>query len=113
MKLILAQTDLSFSNSMIEAFWRVMKNQWLYLNNLDSITTLRPLVEFYVIQQSSVLPHSAFEGQTPDEMYFHTGDDSPTLLAAARLQARLGRIEANRRLNCEAFHREQLMVVNE
>ncbi len=27
LKLILAQTDLSFSNSMIEAFWRVLKHQ--------------------------------------------------------------------------------------
>ena len=76
-------------------------------------STLRRLVEFYVIQHNSVLPHSAFEGQTPDEMYFHTGEDVPTLLAAARLQARLDRIDANRQLNCEACHREQLMVVNE
>ena len=113
LKLILAQTDLSFSNSMIEAFWRVMKNQWLYLNNLDSITTLRRLVEFYVTQHNNVLPHSAFDGQTPDEMYFCTGDEVPTLLAAARLQARLDRIEENRQLNCEACHREQSMVVNE
>ncbi len=48
LKLILAQTDLSWSNSMIEAFWRVMKHQWIFLNSLDSLATLRRLVEFYI-----------------------------------------------------------------
>jgi hypothetical protein len=33
---------------MIEAFWRSLKHQWLYLNSLDSIERLRALVEFYV-----------------------------------------------------------------
>ncbi|MCP4679908.1 MAG: transposase, partial [Deltaproteobacteria bacterium] len=91
LKLILAQTDICYSNSMIEAFWRVMKHQWLFLNQLDSIATLRRLVEFYVNQYNSVLPHSAFRGQTPDEMYFGTGDDVPNQLAAARAKARQAR----------------------
>ena len=98
---------------MIEAFWRVLKNQWLYLNQLDSIAALRRLVEFYVNQHNSVLPNVAFEGQTPDEMYFHTGDDVPEQLAAARLKARQERMEENRRLNCESCQVEKLMVVNE
>jgi len=62
MKLILAQTDLSYSNSMIEAFWRVLKNQWIYLNHLDTLSTLRKLIEFYVNEHNAVLPHSAFDG---------------------------------------------------
>ena len=33
---ILAQVDVVFSNSMIEAWWRMLKHQWLYLNELDS-----------------------------------------------------------------------------
>ena len=102
LKLILAQTDLSFSNSMIEAFWRVMKHQWLFLNQLDSLTKLRRLVEFYVNQHNTVLPHSAFKGQTPDEMYFLTGDDVPAQLEAARVKARKARMEENRRLKCES-----------
>jgi transposase InsO family protein len=113
LKLILAQTDLCYSNSMIEAFWRVLKHQWLFLNQLDSITTLRRFVEFYVNQHNSVLPHSAFRGQTPDEMYFHTGDDIPEQLEAARLKARQARMEENRRLNCETCQEDRAMVVNE
>jgi hypothetical protein len=62
--------------SMIEAWWRSLKHQWLFLHSLDSVTTVRRLVEFSVQQHNRVLPHSAFRGQTPDEMYFGTGDGS-------------------------------------
>jgi len=67
---VLAQVDVTFSNSMIEAFWRSLKHQWLYLNSLDSIERLRILVEFYVEQHNTQMPHAAFSGQMPDEMYF-------------------------------------------
>ena len=59
---------------MIEAWWRSLKHQWLFLHSLDSVTTVRRLVAFYVDEHNRVLPHSAFRGQTPDEMYFGTGD---------------------------------------
>lgn len=74
---VLAFTELKFSNSMIEAWWRSLKHQWLFLHALDSPTTVRRLVEFYVNEHNRVLPHSAFRGQTPDEMYFGTGDAVP------------------------------------
>jgi len=34
---VLAQTEITFSNSMIESWWRVLKHQWLFLNTLDSV----------------------------------------------------------------------------
>jgi transposase InsO family protein len=69
---VLAQVDVAYSNSMIEAFWRSLKHQWLYLNSLDSIERLRALVKFFVEEHNTQMPHSAFAGQTPDEMYFGT-----------------------------------------
>jgi hypothetical protein len=65
---LLAFTELKFSNSMIEARWRSLKHQWLFLHWLDSVPTVRRLVAFYVDEHNRVLPHSAFRGQTPDEM---------------------------------------------
>jgi len=44
---VLAQVDVAYSNSMIEAFWRSLKHQWLYINYLDSIEKVRNLVEFF------------------------------------------------------------------
>jgi hypothetical protein len=35
---VLAFTELKFSNSMIEAWWRCLKHQWLFLHSLDSVT---------------------------------------------------------------------------
>ncbi len=48
------------------------------------------------------MPHSAFAGQTPDEIYFGNDDQVADDLAAARLQARSVRMEANRRESCAA-----------
>jgi transposase InsO family protein len=98
---VLAFTELRFSNSMIEAWWRSLKHQWLFLHSLDSVTTVRRLVEFYVDEHNRVLPHSAFRGQTPDEMYFGTGDTVPADLTSSAAAARRARAEANRSAACE------------
>jgi hypothetical protein len=63
---------------------------------LDSVTTVRRLVAFYVQEHNTVLPHSAFHGQTPDEMYFGKGDAVPADLTTRATAARQARIEANR-----------------
>ena len=97
---LLAFTELKFSNSMIEAWWRSLKHQWLFLHSLDSVTTVRRLVAFYVDQHNRVLPHSAFRGQTPDEMYFGTGDTIPADLRSRTTAARRARLEANRSATC-------------
>ena len=98
---LLAMTELKFSNSMIEAWWRSLKHQWLFLHALDSVATVRRLVAFYVDEHNRVLPHSAFRGQTPDEMYFGTGDAIPAELAARADAARRARLQANRSVTCE------------
>ena len=99
---VLAFTELKFSNSMIEAWWRTLKHQWLFLHSLDNVTTVRRLVEFYVHEHNCVLPHSAFRGQTPDEMYFGTGDAVPADLTSRAAAARRARVEANRSAACKA-----------
>ncbi len=96
----LAQVDVTFSNSMIEAFWRSLKHSWLYLHSLESVESLRRLVDFYVRQHNEVMPHAAFEGQTPDEMYFGIGDTVVAQLYATRMRARAERIRANRAAVC-------------
>jgi hypothetical protein len=46
------------------------------------------------------MPHSAFQGQTPDEIFFGTGDEVTQELAAARINARDERIRENRAARC-------------
>jgi transposase InsO family protein len=107
---VLAQFDFAFSNSMVEAFWRSLKHQWLYLNSLDSIERLRALVDFYVEQHNTQMPHAAFAGQTPDEMYFGTATNLPAELAAAREQARAARLAANRAMSCDRCLGQQAIL---
>ena len=100
LKRLLAMTEITYSNSMIESWWRALKHQWLYLNTLDTVSTIKKLVAFYVDEHNTRLPHSAFRGQTPDEMYFKTGNDIPAELEAARISARQSRMENNRSMSC-------------
>ena len=102
----LAQTEITYSNSMIEAWWRVLKHQWLYLNQLDSCATVTKLVTFYVDQHNTHLPHSAFKGQTPDEMYDSTGAEVPAQLELARTTARAARRETNLAVSCRTCRAE-------
>jgi hypothetical protein len=72
----------------------------LYLHNLDNTATLRRLIEFYVRAHNETIPHAAFNGQTPDEMYFGNGDAVVLDLAAARVRARQERMKENRIAAC-------------
>ncbi len=97
---VLAQVEVSFSNSMIEAFWRSLRHQWLYLHSLDGFAQLERLIGFYVEEHNTQMPHSAFVGPTPDEVYFDQADRVGDRLTAARRQAHRARMEANRGESC-------------
>jgi putative transposase len=99
---VLAQVEVTFSNSMIEAWWRSLKHGWLYLHALDTFAALEGLISFYVEQHNTVIPHAAFAGQTPDEMYFGRGDLVPGNLAAAHARARSARLAVNRASSCNS-----------
>ena len=51
-------------------------------------------------QHNEVMPHAAFDGQTPDEVYFDRDDAVAVKLAAARIRAREERIKTNRAAAC-------------
>ena len=97
---VLAQIDVTFSNSLIEAWWSRLKHQWLYLHQLDNITTVRRLVKFYVQQHNGVMPHSAFRGETPDEVYFEKASVVVDALTEQRALARSRRVAINQAAAC-------------
>ncbi len=70
---------------MIEAWWRSLKHQWLFLHALDSVSTIRRLVAFYVHDHNHVLPHSfsrTHVGLLPDVPVTERGRLTPGLLTA-------------------------------
>jgi hypothetical protein len=72
----------------------------LFLHSFDSVATIRRLVAFDVHEHNHVLPHSAFRGQTPDEMYVGNGEAVATDLTARALAARRARVATNRSASC-------------
>jgi len=99
---IFAQVEVAYSNSMIEAFWRSLKHGWLFLNRLDSFAAVEKLVEFYVRQHNSVMPHAAFNGSTPDEVYFGTDKHLSSDLRSRATLARQQRLLTNRAATCSS-----------
>jgi hypothetical protein len=49
----------------------------------------------YVEEHNTKMPHHAFDGQTPDEVYFDHADRVHDRLRTARRQARRARMEAS------------------
>lgn len=92
--------DRSKNRAIGDMLFRFSRIQ-VYLNNLDNIVTLRRLVTFYIEEYNSTLPHSAFRGQTPDEMYFGTGAGVEEKLELGKQNARELRLATNRQFDCE------------
>ena len=97
---VLALVEATYSNSMIEAFWRSLKHQWIFLNPLDTLAHVKTLVAFFVEAHNTQMPHSAFRGQTPDEMSLGSAANLSDELAAARKKARERRLALNRAASC-------------
>ncbi len=97
---VVAQAAIHFSNSMIEAFWKQLKYQWLYLHELDTIATLRRLVAAYVADHNGLIPRVELRARTPNEAYAQAHSELAVRLATAHTDARRARIEANRAVHC-------------
>lgn len=98
----IAQVTVSYSNSMIEAFFRSALHNYLYLYHLDCIATVRRLVSFYVEQHNFVMPHNSLNGRTPFEVYHNLNPDLPRQLRLAQKRALKKRIAYNRSLTCDS-----------
>jgi hypothetical protein len=73
---------------------------WLYLHSLDSASAVERLVAFYVEQHNTVMPHRAFDGRTPDEVYFGVAANFASELAERRRLASEQRVASNRSMTC-------------
>lgn len=62
---VIAKLDTEYSNSMIEAFFRSLKNNFLYFQNSSTLKNLTEKVEFYINKHNFNIPHSAHNGLTP------------------------------------------------
>lgn len=64
----IAQIDVEFSNSMIEALFLRLKHRYLFTFPLTNFEALEKGAEFFFTESNTVIPHSALGGATPEEI---------------------------------------------
>lgn len=71
---MVAQTDIKFSNSMIEAVFRKMKS-CIPFNKIGSESALKNRITWFVTQYNNITPHSSLKGACPKEKLTGTFND--------------------------------------
>jgi len=66
---ILAQVDIHYSNSMIEALFHQLKNRYLYFKDIRHFNALLRHLEFYITEHNEIIPMAALGGATPLAAY--------------------------------------------
>lgn len=66
---VIAQTDIHYSNSMIEGLFHGLKNRYLYHQKIKSIEDVSRKANFYFKQHNEVVPLSVLKGGRPLEVF--------------------------------------------
>jgi len=98
---VIAQIEVEFSNSMVEALFRRMKHGYLFLQRLSSAAVVAEHVNFYVREHNDVIPHSALAGATPLEVVTRrwTSEARDALIVQQRVAIE-NRMASNRSIWC-------------
>ncbi len=65
---IIAQQDIIFSNSMVEAVNKIVKYRSLFLDSIPDINALQKHLEKFVPVYNEMRPHCSLKGLTPSEV---------------------------------------------
>jgi putative transposase len=68
-KHLIAQKDIPFSNSKIEAFNKIIKHQFLLPQNLTNRTALETALVTDVLTYNTIRPQLSLQGNTPSETF--------------------------------------------
>ncbi|MBI3543877.1 MAG: DDE-type integrase/transposase/recombinase [Deltaproteobacteria bacterium] len=82
-----AQTDVSFSNSMIEALFHALRNRYLYQHVFNTTESLERAVDFYFSEHNDRIPQQVLGGATPIELFQGQSIEAERLIIRAKSQA--------------------------
>ena len=68
-KHLIAQKDIPFSNSKIEAFNKIIKHQFLLPKNIENRKQLLLALETDVMTYNNIRPQFSLQGNTPNETF--------------------------------------------
>lgn len=66
-----------FDNIFIERFWRSLKYEEVYLKEYTSVKEAKANIEKWINFYNTQRPHSSFNNQTPENVYFNNLEKSP------------------------------------
>ena len=69
-KQVFAKVDIKYSNSMVEAFFRSIKNNYLYKKVIKTHEDFKRATKFYINQHNDVIPHSNFNFSSRSDIMF-------------------------------------------
>ena len=95
---LVAQKDIEFSNSMIEAANKQLKYRFLYHQHVDSYDALVKYVQ-QAVDDYNNRPHHALNGLTPYEV-FQGQMPSPHMFASEIDEAKANRQIENKKIKC-------------
>lgn len=97
---IFAQVDVKYSNSMVEAFFRSIKNNYLYKKIINTLDDFERSVKFYINQHNNIIPHSNFNFAAPREIYFSTWSEKyDDAIYELKKEALINRRDQNLKIN--------------
>lgn len=96
----IAQYDVIFSNSMIEAFNKVLKYQFLYPKHINSRTKLEAVLSHAIDTYNLHRPQLNLSGNTPFEVFNKSSIDFSTYSNKFKAQKQY-RIAQNRKTSCK------------
>jgi hypothetical protein len=85
-KKIIAQHDVIFSNSLVEAVNKIVKYRSLFLHNIPDICALEKHLEKFVPLYNDIRPHCSLKGLTPSEVLAGLRPDNPNHLKSVNLK---------------------------
>ena len=97
---LIAQKDIRFSNSMVEAVNKCMKYDFLFRHQLLDFEHTQRFLEI-AVEQYNNRPHSALYGFTPQEV-FNGAKPNKYFFAPQKQQAKLLRKAENKALSCDS-----------
>jgi putative transposase len=100
-KMITAQVDVSFSNSIVEAVNKILKSRYIRLKAPPDGIALQKVLEWAINDYNSIRPHTSLHGLTPTEAYSGIGPESLHMPEKVKAACR-ARIQANKRNSCKA-----------
>jgi putative transposase len=98
-----ARFEISFSNSMVETLFRLLKHNYLFHQEIRSLTSLKKHVDFWCHEHNEKIPHTSFNGETPLERFQKTCSKENEIRILVRQQEAIKmRIQENQKIYCES-----------